>query len=153
MTVYVANAFSLQMLQAPDAGLAKITVMPLPVMEVANRLHDYESSGAHIVSCVGHADTAAVYSDQLMRRVPVQRTSVRLTRGDVLYVGQIVGGRLPEGSTTLPDGVSIEWMQVVVRYRADNRQCPRTTAPVRICECGTSCGPAGTVCACLTTTY
>ena len=59
-------------------------------------------------SCVGHADTAAVLG------VPMRRISVVLNEGDVLYVAQLRGGRLPEGTTTLPEGFGFDWVRVEV---------------------------------------
>ena len=60
------------------------------------------------VSIVGHPDTAAVLG------VKFNRVSVKLNKGDVLYVAQIVGGRLPEGCTTLPDGYSFKFLKVTI---------------------------------------
>ena len=90
MTVYLGNAFSLQMVN----------------ME-AYSLHVEEA-----VSCIGHSDTAHVVSHLLGREVPCQRISVSLHQGDVLYVAQLVGGRLPEGSVTLPEGFSLVFRKV-----------------------------------------
>lgn len=60
------------------------------------------------VSVVGHADTAAVLG------VAFNRVNLKLHQGDVLYVAQLVGGRLPEGTTTLPDGFSFKFLKVTV---------------------------------------
>lgn len=60
------------------------------------------------VSVVGHPDTANVLG------VKFNRVSVKLNKGDVLYVAQIVGGRLPEGCTTLPDGYSFKFLKVTI---------------------------------------
>ena len=65
-----------------------------------------------IVSCIGHTDTANVLSDILGMEIPVNRMSVTLNDGDVLYVAQLIDGRLPEGSTTLPEGFSFKFMKV-----------------------------------------
>jgi hypothetical protein len=59
-------------------------------------------------SAVGHADTAAALG------VPANRISVALQPGDVLLVAQLQGGRLPEGSTTLPEGFQFSWVQVTL---------------------------------------
>ena len=61
------------------------------------------------VSVVGHQDTANVLG------VAFNRVSVKLTKGDVLYVAQIVGGRLPEGCTTLPEGFTFKFLKVTVK--------------------------------------
>ena len=63
-------------------------------------------------SVIGHADTAAVVSDLLGRECAFNRTSVKLERGDVLFVAQVVGGRLPEGATTLPEGMALTFVKV-----------------------------------------
>ena len=60
------------------------------------------------VSIVGHPDTAAVLG------VKFNRVSVKLNKGDVLYVAQIVGGRLPEGCTTLPEGFTFKFLKVTI---------------------------------------
>lgn len=61
-----------------------------------------------LTSAIGHADTAAVLG------VPMNRCNVHLPKGSVAYVAQLQGGRLPEGSTTLPDGFSFKFIKVVV---------------------------------------
>lgn len=58
------------------------------------------------ISVVGHADTANILG------VAFNRVSVTLHKGDVLYVAQVVGGRLPEGCTTLPDGYRLKFLRV-----------------------------------------
>ena len=61
-----------------------------------------------LVSAIGHQDTANVLGVQM------NRTNVSLASGDVAYVAQLVGGRLPEGSTTLPDGFMFKFVKVTV---------------------------------------
>lgn len=93
--IYLGNAFSLQMLQrAATVQVSTVSKEEIPWQKV--------------VSVVGHADTAAVLG------VPCQRASITLNAGDVLYVAQLVGGRLPEGTTTLPEGFSFKFMKVEV---------------------------------------
>ena len=99
---YIGNAFSLQMLTTPDA---LISVMPA----------DWDDVPADAISCIGHADTAAVASQLAGREIPCQRISVLLNPGDEIYVVQVVGGRLPEGCTTLPEGVTMTLKKVLVR--------------------------------------
>ena len=74
------------------------------------------------VSAVGHADTAALFSAQLGREIGFNRISIPSdffgdVNGRVPYNNQILAGvysgpRLPEGSTTLPEGASIQWVLV-----------------------------------------
>ena len=63
-------------------------------------------------SFVGHTDTATVVSGLLGLPVPFHRGFVTLEPGETLVVAQVWGGRLPEGTTTLPDGVEIRFWLV-----------------------------------------
>ena len=83
-----------------------ITVCPVPIEEL--KMTDF-------VSVIGHADTAAVVSNLLGKEVPCHRASIHLDTGDILYVAQVTGGRLPEGATTLPEGFSLTWLKVTVQ--------------------------------------
>ena len=93
MSKYLLNAFSLQMLQSFPAQVSVEEVNQLP---------------EGLTSAVGHADTAAVLN------VPMNRMNISLSKGDVAYVAQLQGGRLPEGSTTLPEGFSFKYLKVTV---------------------------------------
>ena len=99
--VYIGNAFSLQMV-ADNAIIAKVEVSP-------------EQVPVNAESIIGHKDTAAVVSTILGREVPCNRASVMLSDEDVLYVAQVVGGRLPEGATTIPDGMELKFYRITVR--------------------------------------
>lgn len=99
----LGNAFSLQMLDTSKKQYLIVT--PVEVQEVAAA--DFESA-------VGHQDTANVLSGILGKDVAMNRISVRLDADTVLYVAQVVGGRLPEGATTLPEGTSLKFLKVIV---------------------------------------
>lgn len=99
---YLGNAFSLQMLEDTEV-LNQLTVTPVEAGEVA---------ASRFTSVVGHLDTANVLADMLGVPVEFNRVSVKLKKGDVLYVGQVVGGRLPEGAVELPEGFSIKFLKV-----------------------------------------
>ena len=99
--MYLGNAFSLQMV-ADNAIIAKVEVSP-------------EEIPTEAVSIIGHKDTATVVSTILGREVPCNRESVMLSDEDVLYVAQVVGGRLPEGATTIPDGMELKFYRITVR--------------------------------------
>jgi hypothetical protein len=60
------------------------------------------------ISIIGHQDLANILG------VPMNRESIKLDSGDTLIVAQVMGGRLPEGSTTLPEGVKIQFLKVTV---------------------------------------
>lgn len=97
--IYLLNAFSLQMVDIP-CGVRFAEVSEIDVQIGIN-------SGL-VVSAIGHQDTANVLG------VPMNRINVHLNAGDIAYVAQLQGGRLPEGSTTLPDGFSFKFIKVEV---------------------------------------
>lgn len=93
MANFLLNAFSLQMVDIPcDVSFTEVDTLP---------------SG--LVSAVGHKDTANVLG------VEWNRANVHLEKGEVAYVAQLMGGRLPEGSTTLPKGFKFKFIKVEVK--------------------------------------
>ena len=62
-----------------------------------------------MTSAIGHQDLANILG------VECKRINISLTNEDCLVVAQLVGGRLPEGSTTLPDGFSLKWFKVTIQ--------------------------------------
>ena len=94
MKTFLLNAFSLQML---DEFPAKVSIEEIPSIY-----------GLKLESAIGHADTAAVLG------VPLNRINVKLHKGDTAVVAQLQGGRLPEGSTTLPEGFSFKFLKVCI---------------------------------------
>ena len=118
---FLLNAFSLQMLE----GNATVRFTEVTREQVFSTGHWDErpfndeggiptNSGTEmfwesdLVSAVGHQDTANVLG------VEMNRVSVTLKKGDVAFVAQLMGGRLPEGSTTLPEGFSFKFIKVEV---------------------------------------
>jgi len=97
--IYLGNAFSLQMCKEFPANISVEKVDAIP---------------ADCISVIGHQDLANILG------VDMNRESIKLESGDKLIVAQVMGGRLPEGSTTLPEGVSIELLQVTVTYPIEN---------------------------------
>lgn len=92
--MYLCNAFSLQMLESFPASVLVQEVTELP---------------EGLTSAIGHQDTANVLG------VPMNRVNVRLSKGDTVYVAQLIGGRLPEGSTTLPEGFSFKFLEIDIQ--------------------------------------
>lgn len=92
--MYLLNAFSLQMLDEFPASVKFTEVQAIP---------------DGLTSAIGHQDTANVLG------VEMNRCNVVLNRGDVAYIAQLVGGRLPEGSTTLPDGFTFKFIKVEIQ--------------------------------------
>ena len=101
----MANAFSLGML-SPE-GLQFLRVERIPVEKVP----------VDALSTVGHQDTAAMLSGILGRPVVMNRVTMALAPGDVVYVAQYKGPRLPEGTTVLPEGASFSWLEVQLMDR------------------------------------
>ena len=93
--VYISNSFSLQMV--------KLKYYYLDVLEV-----DHLPQGDGLISCIGHADTAKISN------LPYNRVNLILEKGDVLYVAQLQGGRLPEGCTTLPEGFTFKYYRIEI---------------------------------------
>ena len=97
---FLTNAFSIQMLSGP----ATVRFDEIDATEVP----------ADVVSAIGHADTAAVLTNMLGFPVLMNRINVTIDENTELYVAQLIGGRLPEGSTTLPEGFSFKFYRVTV---------------------------------------
>lgn len=94
MTKFLLNAFSLQMLKEFPASVKISEVKSLP---------------SDLTSAIGHQDTANVLG------VPMNRLNVSLHKGDTAFVAQLIGGRLPEGSTTLPEGFKFKFLKIEVQ--------------------------------------
>lgn len=108
--IYVGNAFSLQMIENIDN---------MPLTEAVNV--QVKNVGAHygeilrsevgmgkVKSVIGHQDLAGIL------HLPFNRESITLRKGDILYVAQVVGGRLPLGCTELPIGTKIVFLKVTI---------------------------------------
>lgn len=102
---YLGNAFSLQML----SGDATIKVTEKTLIEASALLDSNEFQ-----SVIGHADTANIVSGLIGKEVACNRTSIQLTPDDVLLVAQVIGGRLPEGTTELPEGFQLSFRKVTL---------------------------------------
>lgn len=102
-TIYVGNAFSLNMLDPEQSSV--VEVMPVEAVCIPPTAK----------SVVGHADTAALFNRELGFPVEFNRATLRLQRGDTLYVGQYSGPRLEEGSMHLPPGAAVKWFRVFVK--------------------------------------
>ena len=107
----ICNAFSLNMLRTLTVD---IRVCPL----ILSQARTIAVNG--LESAVGHPDTAAVFSTVIGVQVPANRATLALGPGDRLLVGQYRGPRLPEGTTTLPDGAKIEWAMVYIEEPGDD---------------------------------
>lgn len=100
---YISNAFSMNMMTVDDFSLVRIK--KVSASEIP----------ADVKSVIGHPDTASVVSNILGFETPYNRVSLTLESDDVLYVAQYKGPRLPEGATELPEGATIEFLEVSMR--------------------------------------
>lgn len=101
--LYLSNAFSLQMLDTSKT--TSVSIKPISIDAVKT---------AGFISAVGHPDTAMILTDMLGKDVPCNRVSIKLTPYDTLIVAQIIGGRLPAGTTKLPDGFKMQFLKVTI---------------------------------------
>lgn len=89
---YIANALSLNMFEVGKGiEIAVTRVAPTQVPRDA-------------VSAIGYPETAAAASQTLGWQVPANRISLKLDRGDCLFVFQYSGERLERGGKGLPQG-------------------------------------------------
>lgn len=95
----VVNSFSLQMVE--------LNAYSVEVKELTKS--EFEQMKEGVPSFVGHQDTAACLG------VDCNRGFVSLEDSESVLVAQLVGGRLPEGCTTLPEGFSFKYMLCTVR--------------------------------------
>lgn len=103
----IFNAFSIQMISSFDE--ASVSFKKISTEQTKNLLAD------GVDSFIGHADTATVVGGLLGMEIPCQRRFGTLVPNETAIVAQVIGGRLPEGCTTLPDGMAIQFFQVTVQ--------------------------------------
>lgn len=112
--VYLGNAFSVQMLTELSEGWIPVTFQEISLDEAKEILAD------GFTSAIGHADTAQVVSNLLGTDVPANRISVELKElNDIIIIAQVMGGRLPEGATTIPEGMSIKFVKAQIMNLSD----------------------------------
>lgn len=100
---FITNAFSLQMIKNLPK---KFQITELDVEKVKEILKK------PFFSAVGHSTTANVLSKELGTVIPFNRTNLVLDEGDELIVAQYSGGRLPEGTYSLPEGAEFKFIKV-----------------------------------------
>lgn len=101
------NAFSLQMID--------IDIMANVQFEAINKEKAARLLSNSVDSYIGHADTAAVVSNILGIQVECNRRFGHIDKGETAIVAQVVGGRLPEGCTKLPENMKIKFYKVEVK--------------------------------------
>ena len=104
----ITNSFSLQMLSGSVNMITTEIVSREDVLELLEK-------DVSIESYIGHADTANVISNILGISIPMNRGFFKFTGSkETIIVAQLTGGRLPEGATTIPEGMEIKWFLVTV---------------------------------------
>ena len=103
--IYLSNAFSIQMIRLNKETSVKFKEISLN--EIKEVLKEDK-----FISAIGHQDTASILAKMLEIPVKQNRVSINHNKDDVLYVAQLIGGRLPEGTTSLPDGFEFKFIKV-----------------------------------------
>ena len=103
--IYLANAFSLQMIQDDESLVWVKNVSQAWTKELISKWE--------WISVIGHEDTASIVSSMLGVHVPANRETTTIGQNDMVIIAQVIGGRLPEGCKTLPDNFRIVWKSVV----------------------------------------
>lgn len=106
--ILLANAFSLQMLDSSVTNAQFENIDTIKMTELV------KNADAEIISAIGHIDTANVLSSMLGVEICPNRINVHIAKGDSVYVAQIMGGRLPEGATTLPENFNLKFIKVTL---------------------------------------
>ena len=118
MTVYLANAFSLNMLRFEES--VSVEIRKATIDEVKKLL----SKG--FVSAIGHESTAKFLTKKLGIEVPVNRVAITLGLEDELIVAQIKQ-RLPEGKVLSEEElekVPVEFYHVEITQIDDHLKYP-----------------------------
>lgn len=102
------NAFSLQMIKGLNGCDHRIIVEPTDVYNVVDKL---QKEGCD--SYIGHPDTARILTSILGMEIPCRRVFGTIEPDETVLVARVVGGRLPEGCTKLPNGMRIEFYMVL----------------------------------------
>jgi len=95
--IYLGNAFSLGMLDVKDK-------VQLLVKEVT--LEEAKGIVTQVTSAIGHQTTADVLSALLETPIPMNRVSIKLNEGDILYVFQLLT-RISEGKILTAEELKI----------------------------------------------
>ncbi|MEM4068027.1 MAG: DUF1874 domain-containing protein [Candidatus Micrarchaeaceae archaeon] len=103
---YLANAFSLSMLNSNNAIISIKEIEPNEIIYNLNQIE----------SVIGHETTAQVISEILGIPISVNRSQIKLNKFDILYVFQLLE-RLPEGKILSHDEIKQlkhKWYKVMV---------------------------------------
>lgn len=98
MTLYISNAFSLNMLEIPKqiGKWYHLYVKELSIEEARREVKKALEEGMKVESVVGHESTANLLSQLLGINIKAERKAITVRGGDALLVAQLVF-RPPEG--------------------------------------------------------
>lgn len=120
--MYLVNSFSANMI----LGECSVDFIPLNGPQAASEMFVHCTDGEGrlhgVINAIGHTDT-----DRLVRGMldayrgesdPLpegQRINIKMAPGNIAVLAQYMGPRLPEGTTTLPEGAQITFWLVKVK--------------------------------------
>lgn len=109
--IILANAFSLQMITSiiEDTPLVQFRAMEL---DEVKDVVEFAGTRGILTNAIGHADTAHIVGNMIGATLVPNRINVALDENTTIIVAQVIGGRLPEGCTTLPEGTKIKFIEV-----------------------------------------
>lgn len=91
MMLYLANAFSLQMVKSLDK--CQLQIEKVSISQVINLLEHNK-----IINAIGHDSTVEAFNVLTGQNLTANRINLSLSKGDKMLVMQFVGGRPPEGA-------------------------------------------------------
>ena len=91
--IYLVNAFSISMVEP----LLQRRPVTLRLERISTETVKLFLTSQSFISAIGHAATANALSKILGINVPVNRTTITMSEGDLLIVFQLSVGRLPPG--------------------------------------------------------
>jgi len=111
MVLYLANAFSLNMLDFNNENELTIKIEKISEEMVKEILRKQE-----FVSAIGHESTAKLITERLGIEVPANRIQIKAKKGDKIIVLQLLQ-RLTEGKVLSEQElqqIPIQWFMVIV---------------------------------------
>ena len=108
--VYIGTAFTFNMVE--DLNHINVEANPVSWQEMDAALfsmNKQHSEFVEVTNGMGHESTARMLGEHSYRR------SLSLKKGDILYIPQYRGPRLPEGETNLPKGAILVPIKVIIK--------------------------------------
>jgi hypothetical protein len=113
---YLMNAFSIGCLDFVNE--TQDAILTIEIIPEASFFEDAKDA----ISRIGHADTAELLSAMAGYPIKMERQSTSLVPGDIIYVAQYNGPRLPEEAKSLPDGAKFRFYIITIKIQ-EHVQC------------------------------